>query len=307
MTRLGYPRIERLHWQSRENRKILVFLCTSKFFATQKICERGEKQSFSPQRAKISFRNFFEREEFVSQIPIQVCYSNFVTKCIMSIYKIYFIISIYLNLIKRMTKMMKADDIKPSSHWFRRMIHVSGACALVYYLYPDNVLWIHILKIVVVLTILISTVVVEVLRLTCKLDRGFLFPFRSYEAGRIGAYIWFGISISALLLFFPQQIAGPCILIVCIADPLIGEIRDKNHVLSVLTGITVCFCIFFIFNYSMYIALFTALLAVGAERIKTKKVDDDFLMPIIPAIVIYILTLLTIIILPEILIIPFPM
>jgi len=46
---------------------------------------------------------------------------------------------------------------------------------------------------------------------------------------------------------------------------------------------------------------------VWAEGIKSKKVDDDFLMPMAPAIVIYILTLLGIISLPEILITPFPM
>jgi len=202
---------------------------------------------------------------------------------------------------------MKLDDVQPSPHWFRRMIHVSGACVLVYYLYPDSVLWIYILKIIIMLTILISAIIVEGLRLSNRLDEGFLFPFRTYEANRVGAYIWFSISISSLLLFFPQQIAGPCVLAVCLGDPLIGEIRNKNHILSVITGIAACFCIFLIFNYQAHIALFAALVGVWAEGIKSKKVDDDFLMPMAPAIVIYILTLLGIISLPEILITPFPM
>jgi dolichol kinase len=206
----------------------------------------------------------------------------------------------------RYDDIMKSCDSRHNSHWFRRMIHVSGACALVYYLYPDSVLWIYILKIIIML-ILISAIIVEGLRLSNRLDEGFLFPFRTYEANRVGAYIWFSISISSLLLFFPQQIAGPCVLTLCLADPLIGEIRNKNHILSVITGIAACFCIFLIFNYQAHIALFAALVGVGAEGIKSKKVDDDFLMPMAPAIVIYILTLLGIISLPEILITPFPM
>jgi hypothetical protein len=207
----------------------------------------------------------------------------------------------------RYGNIMKLEVIQPSPHWFRRMVHVSGACVLVYYLYPDSVLWIHILKIVIMLTILISAIIVEGLRLSNRLDEGFLFPFRSYETNRVGAYIWFGISISALLLFFPQQIAGPCILTVCLADPLMGEIRNKNHILSVIIGVVTCFCIFLIFNYQTHIALFAALVGVGAEGIKSKKVDDDFLMPIAPAIVIYLLILLGIIPVPEILITSFPM
>lgn len=201
---------------------------------------------------------------------------------------------------------MKSCDPQHSSHWFRRMIHVSGACALVYYLYPDNIMWIYILKIVVILTILISAVIIEGLRLSNRLDEGFLFPFRSYETNRVGAYIWFGVSIFILLLLFPQQIAGACILTACFGDPLIGEIRNKNRVLSEIAGVALCLFIFLIFGYPWYVAFLAGLLAVGAEGIKTKKIDDDFLMPVIPAIVIYILTLLGIIRLPEILITPFP-
>lgn len=201
---------------------------------------------------------------------------------------------------------MKLDDVQPRPHGFRRMIHVSGACVLVYYLYPDSVLWIYILKIIIMLTILISAMIVEGLRLSNRLGEGFLFPFRTYEANRVGAYIWFSISISALLLFFPQQIAGPCILAMCIGDPLIGEIRNKNRILCEIAGIVLCLFIFLMFSYPFYIAFLAGLLAVGAEGIKTKKIDDDFLMPVIPAIVIYILALLGIIQLPEILITPFP-
>ena len=200
---------------------------------------------------------------------------------------------------------MKLDDTRPSHYWFRRMIHVSGACTLVYYLYQDNILWIYILKIAIILTILISAVIVEGLRLCNRLDEGFLFPFRSYETKKVGAYIWFCISISMLLLLFPQQIAGPCILTSCFGDPLIGELKKKNHVLSVIAGVSACFCIFLIFNYHAHIALFAALIGVVSEGIKSKKIDDDFLMPMTPAIVIYVLTLLGIIPLPEILITPF--
>ncbi|MDI6917027.1 MAG: hypothetical protein QMC80_04435 [Thermoplasmatales archaeon] len=201
---------------------------------------------------------------------------------------------------------MRLDDIQPSHHWFRRIIHVSGACTLVYYLYPDDILWIYILKIAIILTILISAIIVEGLRLRNRLDERFLFPFRPYETKKAGAYIWFCISISVLLLLFPQQIAGPCILISCFGDSLMGELRKKNHVLSMIAGVSACCCIFLIFNYHVHVALFAALTGVGAEGIKSKKIDDDFLMPMTPAIVIYVLTLLGIIPLPEILITPFP-
>lgn len=72
-----------------------------------------------------------------------------------------------------------------------------------------------------------------------------------------------------------------------------------------IAGVSACFCIFLIFNYHAHIALFAALIGVVSEGIKSKKIDDDFLMPMTPAIVIYVLTLLGIIPLPEILITPF--
>ncbi len=173
-----------------------------------------------------------------------------------------------------------------NSHWFRRMVHVSCACTLIYYLFPDSILWIYAAKIILASGIFFAAVVIEIIRLKGTLDEGFLFPFRDYEKSKVGAHIWLGISALVLLVFFPQQIAAPCILAVCLADPVVGELRMKNKAIGFFCGFCISTAIFVVFNYPIMLCSLAGLLAVSAESIRSKNIDDNILMPLVPAVIL---------------------
>lgn len=196
--------------------------------------------------------------------------------------------------------------MKIDSHWFRRMVHVSCACTLVYYLFPDDIFWVYAAKIILASGILSAATVIEIVRLRGALDEGFLFPFRDYEKSKVGAHIWLGISVLVLLVFFPQQIAAPCILAVCLADPVIGELRMKNKLLGFFCGFCISSAIFVVFNYPVLLGLLAGLLAVSAESIRSKNIDDNLLMPLVPAVILLAASQCGLFALHPPVIIPFP-
>lgn len=178
---------------------------------------------------------------------------------------------------------------------FRRMFHTAAASILIYYLLPNKGN-IYVLKFFIPIFIVIITSLLEFFRITGRLNRSKFFKLRSYEEKRPASYIYFGVAILILLLFFPQQIAIPCILCACFSDPIIGEIR--NHIGKKETytiGFFVCMIFFLITWYKAEIwvlILVTIIGSIGAVIGEGKKfwiIDDDFMIQILPAILILIL------------------
>ena len=104
--------------------------------------------------------------------------------------------------------------------------------------------------------------------------------------------------IGFLILFYtlPQQIAIPCILCACFADPFMGELRFRYGKQGALIGgFGVCFLLFIITWIQaepwviLVVALLGALCAVAGETWKSRWIDDDFLIQILPAVAIAIL------------------
>ena len=117
-----------------------------------------------------------------------------------------------------------------------------------------------------------------------------------YEQNRVGSYVFFGVAILLLLRFFPQEIAIPCILCACLADPIMGEVRHHftmKHVYVV--GFLVCMFFFMIAWYKADISLMIVASIVGATGAvigETKKfwwLDDDFMIQMLPAVMLLIL------------------
>ena len=101
-----------------------------------------------------------------------------------------------------------------------------------------------------------------------------------------------------LLVFFPQQIAIPCILCGCFADPIIGEIRMRyTQTLGLIAGFLVCMLLFSITWYTapltviILVSLIGSLAALCGETIKRWWIDDDFLIQMLPALAITLLYL----------------
>ena len=181
------------------------------------------------------------------------------------------------------------------AHWYRRVFHTFGASFLVYYMLPD-VEWINLLKFWIPLLIVIFVFVLEYLRIKRKINSSHFFGLRMYEKNRVGSYLFFGVAILILLLFFPQQIAIPCILCACLADPIMGEVRHRFGKKNVyIIGFSVCMFFFVVTWYKagIWMVLLASIVgAAGAVIGETKKfwwLDDDFMIQLLPAMLILLL------------------
>jgi len=188
----------------------------------------------------------------------------------------------------------KINSLDFDAHWYRRVFHAFGASFLFYYLLPDEE-WINFLKFWVPPILVVIAIMLELLRLKGLLNSDHFFGLRMYEKNRVGSYVFFAVAILILLRFFPQQIAIPCILCACLADPLMGEIRYRFGKKSVyLIGYLLCMFFFLVSwikadDRLMIIAAIVG--AFGAVVGETKKfwwLDDDFMIQIVPAVLLLI-------------------
>jgi len=208
----------------------------------------------------------------------------------------------------------RLNAIEVDAHWFRRVFHTFAASFLFYYLLPDEQ-WINQGKIIVPIIIVFVMAVVEFRRIQGNLDHNRFFGLRSYEKKRPASYLYFGVAVLLLFLFFPQQIAIPCILCASFTDPLIGEARyylGKKQ--AYIIGFFVSVFFFMITWYQarweilLVISVLGATGAVVGEAKKLRFIDDDFMIQFLPALLLLIvwqgLLVLGISILPPRLIFP---
>jgi len=197
------------------------------------------------------------------------------------------------NQIDRIKK--KMNSVEFDAHWYRRVFHTFGASFLVYYLLPD-LEWINLFKFWAPILLVSFAVFLECLRVTGKINSGHFFGLRVYEKKRFGSYLYFGVGVLILLLFFPQQIAVPCILCACIADPIMGELRNNLGKKQVyIIGFIICMFLFLItwHKADMWMMFLVSIAgASGAVLGEVKKLwwlDDDFMIQIVPAVLLLII------------------
>lgn len=204
---------------------------------------------------------------------------------------------VFKNTKQRMSKYQ--DDffeqltaIEVDAHWFRRVFHTFAASFLFYYLLPDEE-WMNAIKIVVPISIVFCMIVIEYRRLRGTLDHQRFFGLRSYEKKQPASYLYFGIAVVLLFLLFPQQIAIPCILCASFTDPIIGETRHyfgKTRAYAI--GFIVSLFFFFITWYQAdwwILILVSVIGAAGAligEAKKLRLIDDDFMIQMLPALLL---------------------
>lgn len=193
----------------------------------------------------------------------------------------------------------KIDSIELEAHWFRRIFHTFAASFLIYYILPDEP-FINSLKISLIIGIVVIVFLLEVLRLKEILHSMSFFGLRRYEEKRPASYLYFGIATLLLLLFFPQQIAIPCILCACFSDPIMGELRQ--HYSKKETYVIGFFISLFFFIVAWHtkelwitipISLIGASAAVLGETTKIWYLDDDFMIQMLPATILLIIWRIT--------------
>ena len=191
----------------------------------------------------------------------------------------------------------KINSLEFDAHWYRRVFHTFGASFLLYYMLPDIDL-INYLKFWFPIGVLVFIIILEYLRISGKLNSNHFFGLRLYEKKRVSSYLYFGVAVFILLFFFPQQIAIPCILCASIADPIMGEVRQRfGEKMVYLVGFLVCMLFFLITWYkagvwiALLISVIGAAAAVIGETKKLKLLDDDFMIQMLPAAVLLIIWL----------------
>ena len=182
-------------------------------------------------------------------------------------------------------------------HMLRRLVHMSSPIFLIYYWLPDP-LWTGGLgrQIGLVFALLV-TLVFESVRMTRQLR---IIGMRPYESNRMSAAAWAGIALVFAFLFFPLKMVAPVVFGMAWIDPLCGELRKRNSrlypnlpkvayfalvtvVMTLTAGLTVGVLV---------AAALVAPVAISVEKAKTRFLDDDFTMLVIPLIVIAIVFLL---------------
>jgi hypothetical protein len=178
-----------------------------------------------------------------------------------------------------------------SSHLFRRIFHMTAAIYLIYYLLP-NVLLPGFYKWYGVLGIVGGTLVVEIIRLRRS---KVLFGLREYEKTRISAFAWFALGMGVALLLFEMEFVVPVVIGMAFIDPLIGEIRRNKIELYPLIplvcyGFIMLICLLFLSSHNFFFVMILTVLgtvtAIAAESLDVKSIDDDFLMIVIPLLVL---------------------
>lgn len=180
------------------------------------------------------------------------------------------------------------------AHWFRRVFHTFAASFLFYYLLPDNA-WMNILKILIPIIVVACMIVIEYRRLRGILDHERFFGLRNYEKNRPASYLYFGVAVLLLFLFFPQQIAIPCILCAAFTDPIIGETRyylGKKKAYTIGFVISLFFFLITWYQASWWIVILVSVIGASAALIgeikKLRFFDDDFMIQMLPALLLWI-------------------
>ncbi len=203
-----------------------------------------------------------------------------------------------VNIVEKLEDTRKIiNSLEFDAHWYRRVFHTFGASFILYYMLPD-VYWINYLKFWLPIGLLFFIIILEYLRISGILSSNHFFGLRMYEKKRVSSYLYFGVAVFFLLRFFPQQIAIPCILCASIADPIMGEIRQRFGEREVyMFGFLICMLFFVVTWYKAELWVVLLISGIGAafavigETKKIKWLDDDFMIQILPALVLLIIWL----------------
>ena len=175
---------------------------------------------------------------------------------------------------------------------YRRFNHTVAACFVIYFLFPQKIMGLERIYLVILLWIIILGI--EYLRLNKNLN---LFGMRDYESDRVAGFVWFASGTFIILGFyemgaFPQSLAVATIIMAAYTDPVIGEV---NHKLGDRWGLGIGFvCSFAIYQLIVGVIFYSVLgglIAVLVERPKLRWFDDDLAMQIFPITILSILWL----------------
>ncbi len=173
----------------------------------------------------------------------------------------------------------------------RRLTHVLIALAPLYYSVPVDLPYVGLRRWVLLVAFFAAVSAFEAVRLW----KGITFlGLRPHERNQIASFAWAAAGITLVLWLFPHEVATAALIGMAIVDPLIGELRDS---IDTRIAVPASSCVYFVLCISVMLLsseisfLFAGALAsvgtavaIASENLKTKYVDDDFMMAVLPAV-----------------------
>ncbi|MCU4743154.1 dolichol kinase [Halobacteria archaeon AArc-m2/3/4] len=189
-----------------------------------------------------------------------------------------------------------ADELK------RRLVHASGSGLVALYLLANylelGLTWQRFRILMVVLAV--GTLALEFLRLRVGLEWWIYEKLtREYEQDQIAGYGLYMISMAAVVLVFPSEIALPAMLMLALGDPISGAVSDDTlkRVKSptvLVTMFVVCTVIAWPFlaplaTLAPIAAALGATIADGVTvKIRDFVLDDNLTIPIYAAVAAWV-------------------
>lgn len=181
----------------------------------------------------------------------------------------------------------------------RRLVHCLIAFAPVYYLIPVELSVSPLMRWHLLIAFFAAIVLFESVRLWRKAT---FFGLRPHERDTVASHAWAAAGITLALWLMPWEIATPVLIGMGLVDPLIGELRRAKYArwLQIVPPLaayaTICMTALVTLTDAPILELISisclgAILAVAAERRRIPYVDDDFLMIIVPGVVMSLLWL----------------
>lgn len=179
----------------------------------------------------------------------------------------------------------------------RKAFHLTSPAWLIWFWMPPDA-WVGVRKEAVLVSLLSLALLVEAGRLLT----GIRFPgLRADESDRLSAYAWGSLGLALGLLFFPGEVVIVTFWGMAWIDPLCASLRKSRAYPSVP------FAAYLVLSLTLWalvvpaapyqttpldpvrfvpLAVLAAFLALAAERPNLKHVDDDFLMNVVPMVVL---------------------
>lgn len=177
-------------------------------------------------------------------------------------------------------------------HWFRRAVHAMGAAFVLFYLLPPAHPVAGPVRRYLPGLAFAAFAGLEAVRMAGGIKTEHFFGLREYERSRVSGYVYFGAGTVLLLYLFPQSIAVPSIVGGAIGDPIVGEIRDRGwNWTSLAVGALLGAFLYALAGWHPGLALGAGVLMGAAERTRIWLLDDDFVMPVVPALALLLLVL----------------
>lgn len=190
--------------------------------------------------------------------------------------------------LKRYTKTIKELEI--GSYWYRRLVHSCGIPVILGFFLLANESWLQVVRSYGPPIGVAIFVGMDVLRLAGFIPQKVFYGMREYEQRRPMGFTYFACAALILIMLaqyeiIPQAITVSCLLAGGIVDVGMGEARQaRGRHFGMPVGFIIGTLLFWLVGFNWYLSLIGGFLAMLGESIKSFWIDDDFLLPMLPAL-----------------------